>query len=151
MFDLRKYRVVFDIWGLLLFLAVMLPNIIWFLMPAPVDLLRKPSVTSVADTVASVFQVIMVAAGCALQNSTCRRPAGRGWRGGIAAAVFLYFTGWAFYYAGITNVLIIMDLCIAPCAAFILFALARRNGIAFVTAIVFMLCHGYYGAVNFVI
>lgn len=76
-----------------------------FAVPAPVDLLRKPSVTSVVDTVASVFQVIMVAAGCALQNGACRRSVGKGWRGGIA----------------------------------------------FVTAIAFMLCHGYYGVVNFVI
>lgn len=151
MFDMRKYRMGFDLWGLLLFLAIMLPNIIWFLVPAPVDILRNPSVTPAIDTVASVFQMIMVAAICILRNDACRKPVGMGWRGGIAAAVLFYFAGWAFYYAGVTNAMIIMDSCIAPCAAFILFALARKNAPALAAAVVFMLCHGYYGVVNFVI
>ncbi|MDE6673598.1 MAG: hypothetical protein K2K19_02115, partial [Acetatifactor sp.] len=70
----------FDIWGLLLFLAIMLPTFIWFMVPAPIDILRNPSVTPAVDTVASVFQVIMAAAICLLQNSTCRKPMGVGWR-----------------------------------------------------------------------
>lgn len=151
MFDVRKYRMGFDLWGLLLFLAIMLPNIIWFLVPAPVDILRSPSVTPAIDTVASVFQVIMVAAICILRNDICRKPMGKRWRGGIAAAVLFYYAGWGFYYAGVTNTSIILDLCIAPCAAFILFALARKNAVAFAAAVVFILCHGYYGIVNFVI
>lgn len=151
MFDVRKYRMGFDLWGLLLFLAIMLPNVIWFLVPAPVDILRNPSVTPAIDTAASVFQVIMVAAICMLRNDIYRKPMGMGWRGGIVAAVLFYFAGWVFYYAGVVNALVIMDLCIAPCAAFILFALARRNAVAFAADVVFILCHGYYGIVNFVI
>ncbi len=151
MFDVRKYKVGFDIWGLLLFLTIMVPNVIWFQVPAPVDILRNPSATPVADAAASVFQVVMVAAICALQSGVCKRPMGKGWRWGIAAAVFAYFAGWGFYYAGMTHVLVIMDLCIVPCVAFILFALARRNSIAFVGAVAFMICHGYYGVVNFVL
>lgn len=150
MFDMRKYRMGFDIWGLLLFLAIMLPNIIWFLVPAPMDILRNPSVTPALDTVASVFQVIMAAAICVLQNSTCRKSMGVGWRGGIAAAVLFYFAGWGFYYAGVTNALVIMDLCVVPCVAFILFSLARKNAAALVLGAGFMMCHMYYGIVNFV-
>ena len=150
MFDMRKYKIGFDLWGLLLFLAIMLPNIIWFLVPAPADILRNTSITPVVDTVASVFQVIMVAAICILQNSACRKPMGRSWRGGIAAAVLLYFAGWEFYYAGVTSTLVIIDLFTVPCVAFILFSLARKNAAALVTGACFMICHMYYGIVNFV-
>ncbi|MCM1222687.1 MAG: hypothetical protein NC548_50340 [Lachnospiraceae bacterium] len=146
---MRKYRMGFDLWGLLLFLVIMLPNLIWFLAPAPVDVLRAPSVTPAIDRLASVFQVVMVAAICLLRSGDYKKPMEKGWRWGIAAAVFLYYVGWGAYYAGIIGAPVIMGLCIAPCAAFILFALARRNGIALVGAAVFMLCHGYYGVVNY--
>lgn len=52
------YRFGFDPWGLLLFLLVMLPNFIWFAVPAPNDILRTDSVTPVVDAVGSVFQVL---------------------------------------------------------------------------------------------
>ena len=151
MFDMRKYKMGFDLWGPLLFLAIMLPNIIWFLVPAPTDILRNTSITPVVDTVASVFQVIMVAAICMLRNTTGGSPMDVGWKYGITVAVLLYFAGWVLYYAGMTNVVVIMDLCVAPCVAFILFALARKNTVALVAAIGFIVCHMYYGIVNFVL
>jgi hypothetical protein len=46
---LKPYRFGFDIWGLLLFLLVMLPNFIWFAVPAPNDVLRAESVTPITD------------------------------------------------------------------------------------------------------
>lgn len=150
MSEIRRYKFGFDIWGLLLFVVIMLPNVIWFLVPAPSDILRNSSVTPVIDTVASAFQMIMVAAICVLQNSTCEKPMGGGWRQSIAAVVLFYFAGWGFYYAGMINAMIIMDLCVVPCMAFILFSLARKNAAALVAAAGFMVCHVYYGIVNFV-
>ena len=52
-----RYRFGFDVWGLLLFLLVMLPNFIWFAVPAPNDILRTESVTPVVDVIASAFAV----------------------------------------------------------------------------------------------
>lgn len=37
---LREYKLSLDIWGLLLFWIIMLPNFIWFVVPAPNDVLR---------------------------------------------------------------------------------------------------------------
>ena len=61
---LQNYRFGFDPWGLLLFLLVMLPNFIWFAVPAPNDILRADSVTPVVDAIGSVFQVLTVACLC---------------------------------------------------------------------------------------
>ena len=57
---LKKYKIGFDIWGLILFLVIMIPNFIWFAVPAPNDILRVESVTKVADAIGSVSQVLMV-------------------------------------------------------------------------------------------
>ncbi len=37
MFKTGNYKIGFDIWGLTLFLAIMLPNFIWFAVPAVND------------------------------------------------------------------------------------------------------------------
>ena len=55
---LKKYRFSFDISGLVIFLIVMIPNFIWFGVPAPNDILRKESVTAVVDRIGSISQVL---------------------------------------------------------------------------------------------
>lgn len=65
---LKDYKLSFDIYGVLLFLIIMIPNFAWFTIPAPNDVLRADSVTDVADTIASVCQVWMVVALCLFVN-----------------------------------------------------------------------------------
>ena len=151
MLTLKHYKIGFDPWGLALFLTVMLPNFIWFALPAPNDILRNESVTPILDSAAQIFQVIMAAALCAVVNAARDRPMRRGYRAGTAACVVLYFAGWAAYYAGIANAAVILDLCLAPCGAFLLFALARKNGIALISTGMFTICHLIFAVVNFLI
>ena len=65
---MKKYRFGFEPWGLLLFLVVMLPNLIWFAVPAPNDILREGPAGGFVDSAASVFQILMAAALCLLVN-----------------------------------------------------------------------------------
>ena len=53
---LQKYKLSFDIWGLLLFLIIMIPNFIWFAVPAPNDILRANSITETVDTIENVHK-----------------------------------------------------------------------------------------------
>ena len=61
---LKKYKMGFNIWGLILFLIIMIPNFYWFKVPAPNDVLRTESVTEKLDIIASVCQVLMLTALC---------------------------------------------------------------------------------------
>ena len=149
MWNIKNYRLGFDPWGLALFLAVMLPNLIWFVWPAPNDILRAPSVTPLIDAIAQVFQIVMVAALCALVNVIRDKPVKRGFLAGTAVCVLLYYAGWAAYHVGITNAAVILDLCLAPCGAFLIFALARKNGAALISAGLFTICHLIFAAANF--
>ena len=151
MWNIKNYKLGFDPWGLALFLLIMLPNFIWFALPAPNDVLRSESVTPLADSAAQVFQIVMVIALCAVVNAACDKPIRHGYRAGTAACVVLYFAGWATYYAGIASTVVILDLCLAPCGAFLLFALARKNGGALASAAAFAVCHLAYAVVNFLI
>lgn len=151
MWNLKNYRLGFDLWGLGLFLLIMLPNFIWFAYPAPNDVLRGESVTPVIDAIAQVFQIAIVAALCVVVNIKRDRPMKRGYLAGVAACVAGYFAGWIAYYAGIANAAVILDLCLAPCGAFLVFALGRKNGLALVSAGVFTICHFIFAIVNFIL
>ncbi len=61
---LREHKLHFELRGLLTFFAAMLPNLIWFTVPAPNDKLRTDSITGVIDAADSVFQAAMVFALC---------------------------------------------------------------------------------------
>lgn len=73
------------------------------------------------------------------------------WFKWIIISIIIYFVGWILYYIGIVNTAIILDLCIAPCVAFILLSVARKNLVAFIESIIFMICHVIYGIVNFIL
>ena len=145
------YRFGFDPWGLLLFLLVMLPNVLWFAVPAPNDILRTESVTPVVDIIGSVFQVLTVACLCFVIHK--ERSKFRFSPSVVATTVCIaaYYIGWLLYYAGITTPWAIFLLTLPPCLAFILFAIDRKNLPAVVSAAGFTVCHLFFSIVNFVV
>lgn len=148
---LKKYRFGFDIWGLLLFMAIMIPNFIWFGIPAPNDVLRADSVTEIFDTAASVCQVLMVMILCALINREREKISMTPLIIAVFICCILYYTSWVMYYFGLTNAAVILGLTIPPCLAFLLFAVDRKNRIAVIPITVFAICHLVYGIVNFIV
>ena len=136
MFEIRKYKIGFDILGLLLFLMIMIPNFIWFAVPTSNDILRNESITPVIDMFASIFQVIMVIALCIIKNKHCQKPMKKIWFKLIIIAIIIYFVGWILYYIGIVNALVILDLCIAPCVAFMILLKKQKNIFAFILSII---------------
>ena len=148
---LRKYTFGFDVWALILFLAVMLPTFVWSAVPAPNDILRNESVTPLIDAAASVCQVAAVAALCMLKNTDSSRKISLGIVIAVIICCVLYYAGWAIYYTGATNAAVIACLTVPPCLALLLYAVGRKNLIAAVPAAVFMVCHVIFALVNFVI
>ena len=148
---LNTYRFGFDVWGLIFFLMVMLPNFIWFAVPAPNDVLRAESVTPVVDMVASVCQVLTVACLCFVINKERGKLRFSLLVIATMVCVIVYYIGWLLYYTGIVNVWVILLLTISPCLAFILFAADRKNLPAVVFATAFAVCHLIFAIINFII
>ena len=150
MIPLKQYRFGFDPWGLLLFLLVMLPNFIWFAVPAPNDILRADSATPVVDTIGSVFQVLTVACLCFVIHKDRSKLRFSPLIIATIVCVAIYYIGWALYYTTNVNPIVILLLTISPCLAFILFAIERENLPAILFATVFAVCHLVFAVVNFV-
>ena len=148
---IKNYKLSFEIWGLLLFLIVMIPNFIWFAIPAPNDILRAKSITEIIDAAASICQILMIAALCIFRNIKCRKMCVTPFIIIAAGCCLLYFLSWILYYGGIVNTIVILGLTISPCLAFLFFAIDRKNGIALIPISIFTICHSIYGVVNFII
>ena len=149
---MRKLKFGFDPWGLLLFLAVMLPNFVWFALPAPNDILRGESVTPILDGIASMLQALLAAALCLIVRTEGPRFSWKSPRtGGALVSLALYYAAWAAYYGGIVAPALLIALCVLPCAAFLLFEAERRNWIALLPTAAFSVCHLTSGIINFLL
>ena len=147
---LKKYKLSFEICGVLLFLIVMIPNFIWFAIPAPNDILRAKSITETVDTVASVCQILMIVAICIFRKKKKKKLCITPHIIMVAICYLLYVASWIAYYNGMANVIVILGLTIPPCLAFLFFAIDRKNGIALIPISIFTICHLVYGVVNFI-
>ena len=147
----KKYRVGFEWRGLALFLAVMVPNFIWFAIPAPNDILRVVSRTPVTDTIATVCQIAFIICLCLLIRIDQRPFRISGMIIGTIVLTAAYYICWILYYQGVANTAIIIGLTIFPCIAFLLFAIDRHNMIAVIPIILFTICHLMYATVNFIV
>lgn len=147
----KNYKFGFEIWGLILFLIIMLPNFIWFAVPAPNDILRAESVTKIADAIGSVCQVAMVAVLCAIIHKECKKFSITPLILTVIGCCLVYYLCWILYYTSMTNAVIIMGMTVVPCLAFLFFALDRKNWIALIPIGVFTVCHVIFGVVNFIV
>ena len=147
---LKHYRFAFDPWGLLLFLLVMLPNFIWFAVPAPNDILRADSDTPVADAIGSVFQVLTVACLCFVIHNDRSKLRFSPLIIATIVCVAIYYVGWVLYFTANVSPIFILLLTVPPCLAFILFAADRKNLLAVLFATAFAVCHLVFAVVNFV-
>ncbi len=148
---IKNYTCGFDVWGFLLFVVIMLPNFIWFSVPAPNDVLRKVSATALLDTVASVCQGLMVAALCIFRHRARNKIRATPLIVCTVIFCFLYGVCWVNYYLGIVNIPILLGLTVLPCLSFLFFAIDRKNGIAVLPIVLFTICHLIYCIVNFII
>ena len=148
---LKEYRVGFDIWGLIVFLIIMIPNFIWISIPAPNDILRTASVTVVIDMIGSISQVLMVFALCVFIKIDRKKLSFTKTIITMICCCAVYFASWMSYYWGVTNAVIIIGLMIPPCMVFLFFAIDRKNYIAIVPIAIFTVCHLIYGIVNYIV
>lgn len=147
---LKKYKFGFDIWGLIIFLIVMIPTFFWSLVPAPNDILRNESKTHFIDMIGSVCQVLFAAMICVLINKERKKLMLSPLIIAAVISIITYFVGWVLYYCGNISPFVILMLTLPPCLAFLFFALDRRNMVAVIPIVCFTVCHLVYGVVNFI-
>lgn len=148
---IKNYKFGFDIWALVLFALIMLPNIIWFCVPSQNDILRNESTTQVLDVIVTVFQVIMLATLCMFKNVNAEKIKFSLFF--ILSTIFglLYYVCWVLYYANVVYAVVLLGMCILPCCAFVFYALDRKNYFALIPIVVFCILHLTSTVINFLV
>lgn len=150
-FDIHNYKLNFNIWGLVIFLLIMIPNLIWFMVPATHDVLRVDSVTPIVDFISSMAQVIMIFGLCFLSNNKETNSVSNVLKLSMGTALVFYYLGWLSYYVGFTYNFIILDLCIVPSIIFILSLVSYRNYITLIPTLIFTIGHLIFCLFNFIL
>lgn len=145
---IKSYKFGFNWEGLCLFLVIMLPNFIWFAVPAPNDFLRQESITPVIDMIGSIFQVLSIAVLVCIKNinSIKIKPSSYFL---IYFPVIAYYVCWHFYFLGIVSSITLFLMCVLPCISLMLFAIFKKNILAFVPLLGFTVCHFLFFIMNF--
>ncbi len=146
---LRDYKFTFNISAIILFLLIMLPNIVWFIVPAPNDVLRGQSATPVLDIFATITQVLMVAALCIFRNINAGKLKLSLFSIISVAFCLLYYIVWILYYCRVVNGVIVICLCLLPCLSFIFYGVNRKNYFALIPAALFTALHFISTVINF--
>ena len=144
---MKNYKIGFDVGALIVFLIIMIPNILWMLVPSQNDVLRSQSITPVVDMAASVSQIVMIVMLCFLKN--VQGSSLKVFLILTAIAVIFYLSLWVLYYSGIVYSPILMGLSVFPCLAFLTYSLYRKNYITIIPLSVFTVCHIIFVVVNF--
>lgn len=139
--DLKQLRLGFSPGGLLAFVLVMLPNLLWLLAPPPSDPLAANSAPSaLLELLEHASQWVLVATLVLLVN----RGKGRSSRVFLFAAALPlvgYYALWAAYYAGMSPAWLLLGLAVLPPLFFCLVSVWLRNWAALLPAVVFGIAH----------
>lgn len=147
---IKKFRFGFDLWGFLLFVFIMIPNIFSVIVPVKNNFSSWESVTPQIDTVMSISQYIMIAALCMIINTDAKKIRFNSLIALMVIFSIMYWASWAICYCGIWNTPVIMALCVLPCAAFIFYIIDRKNYFALPFAVVFAVLHIARSMINFI-
>ena len=136
----KAYKIGVDLWAILLFALVMLPNIVAFSVPKFSALLDAE--TGTLEITATVFQVIFVALLIFIVHEGKRRL---NFRSPLVilcgGALVCYYVAWICLFCAAVNAAVYLALAIFPCVAFLVFEVERRNFFALVPTAVFSILH----------
>lgn len=145
----EKYKLGFDFWALILFALIMIPNIVYWCIPAFTDL----NMDGTMDTFARIFQVIGVALLLFMvkkpqeetdgkkEEQTQSKPFFDSLFMTVSLLVLLYYAAWIIYFCAALNTGIILFLAGCPCLALLMFAVERKNYFALAPLAIFSVLH----------
>ena len=145
----NNYKFGFNISALVIFAIIMLPNIIWFIVPFENDILKGQSSTEILDTIGIVLQILMIMLLCVIRNDEVKE-----FRFSlfiILSVVFclLYYICWVLYFCSIVNGVVLIGLCILPCLSFTFYAVDRKNYIAILFIALYFIFHLISTIINY--
>ena len=150
---MKKYKIGFSIKGFVAFLCVMIPNIIWAVLPPTNDILAGNNADNpIFDVLLNICRFLIFALLVLLINKTEKEN--RTSKALLCLSVFCllgYFVSWVLYYLGNTNPwLLVLGLAASPSLYFIFIGLWLKNYPVILPSFIFAIIHIAITYANFV-
>ena len=141
MFNIKNYRFGFEFCGFILSLAILLPSVIWYFIPAPNDVLRSADSIFALGMTAAVLRGLAMLTSSFLVNLDSRELKFNPAAFLIFAFGAIYYIGWFLYYAGFANVFTLTLLAVSPVVMLASLAVDRKNIFSLVLSASFAVVH----------
>lgn len=141
--QIKQYRFGFCWQGFAVFVLVMLPNILWMVLPPQNDVLATGvSLLPTLDVLENVFRVLLFAA---LVFVVRKPPVAlrKTWLLVAVVCLVCYYVLWIFYFNGNGAFALLLAMAVFPSIVFVASTLWLQNGIA-------LLCACSFGALHIV-
>lgn len=139
--QMKKYKISFSLKGLVAVTLVMIPNILYSLIPYNTNLLEYDEAFGVLDILENIFRVILIITLIGIVNTDNSQKIG-GFES-ISAYLFLsaYYLMWIMMFLGMSNAFIYIGLAVFPCVFFLITSIILRNYPACFAVAVFAAFH----------
>jgi hypothetical protein len=147
----KDYGIGFSLKGLVAFMLVMVPNIIWMIVPPPNNPIAGNNAPSpLLESVLVISQATMIALLIMLIPRGKRAGQGTNIFTGLASICLAgYYGSWIAYYAGIAHPWILVGMAALPSVYFIAVGLWLQNYVSLVPSVVFAITHTAITCFNF--
>ena len=126
--------------GLIVFLLPMIPNIFYFLYPAPDGtgyIANNHIVLDILEHGSQAIFILMLIFVMSKQTSKIQSP----YVIGMAISLIFYFVLWILYFTGKANLIILLGMAILPVVYFILAEIWLNNYLAIIPTVLFGVVH----------
>ncbi len=139
---INNYIMRFSLKGFIAVLLVIIPNILYSVIPHNANLLEQGGEFGVLDIFENIFRLLLIVSLLILVNENKTRQTKSRFTL-ICAFLFLtaYYIMWALLFLCISNCFVYIGLAAFPCVFFLLTAMDLRNYPAMVTAVIFAVLH----------
>ena len=139
---MKEYKIKFSIKGFLAFVLIMIPNIIWMIIPPSNDFLASNSSDIVVlNVLMTISQWIMIALLMILVRKTEVSSSSHIYKLICIVCLGIYYISWVFYYMNIMNQIMFLGMAVIPCSFFIIFIIWQKIYLVLVPAIIFAVLH----------
>ena len=134
--------------GLIVFLLPMIPNIFYFLFPAPEgagNIANNHMILDVLEHGSQAIFIFMLIFVISKQTSKIQSP----YTVGMAILLLFYFVLWILYFTGKANLIILLGMAILPVVYFILAEIWLYNYLAIIPTVLFGIVHVIITYINY--
>lgn len=134
--------------GLIVFLLPMIPNIFYFLLPAPEgigNIANNHIILDVMEHGSQAIFIFVLIFVMSKQTSKIQSP----YTIGMATILIFYFVLWILYFTGKANLIVLLGMAILPVVYFILAEIWLNNYLAIIPTVLFGIVHTIITNINY--